>query len=370
MLSERRAVLALLFVFLILLSACQSGGNQQPAASPTPTPSPTSQPAVALKPVLAGLLDRNEPPAAAFVPVMGGFVVNVHWADIQPSPGGPIASNNAIDQAIATLHQIDPSGRMGLKVRLFAGIYAPAWAKSLGGSPIEVLDPSSDAGGTIGRFWTDAFGAAYDDLETKLAARYDAAPEIREITISRCTTVYTEPFIRDASDVITVAALRKAGFTVAADQRCQREEIEAHAVWTQTRSDLAFNPYQNLDEVPSSDEGFTEEMMSFCRTTLGARCVLANNSLRTPPQQSYVSMYTYMQSLGPPIAIQTATLSRIGDLGTTLQSAITLGASSVELPAGYQSFPAAALSTYDTGLGANARRADAAAINSPAATSP
>jgi hypothetical protein len=287
---------------------------------------------------------------------MGGFVVNVHWADIQSAPGGPITANNAIDQAITTLHQIDSSGRIGLKVRLFAGIYAPAWAKSLGGPPIQIEDPVSGTSGTIGRFWTDDFGAAYNDLQAKLAAKYDSAPEIREITISRCTTVFVEPFIRDASNPVDVGALMGAGFTVDADQRCHREQIEAHKVWTHTRSDLSFNPYQSLEARPRTDEAFTEEMMLSCRSILGPRCVLANNSLRSPLQYAYAAMYAYLQSLGPPIAFQTATLARVGNLAATIQTAISLGAASVEVPVGYQSLAVSALGASYSELVTNANR--------------
>jgi hypothetical protein len=285
---------------------------------------------------------------------MGGFVVNVHWQDIQTTPGGPIASNNAIDQAIATLHRIDPSGRTGIKVRLFAGIYAPAWAKSLDGPPVQIADAATGAAGTIGRFWTPAFGAAYDDLQAKLAARYDLAPEIREITISRCMTVYAEPFIRDTADPASVRALISAGFTVAADQACHRDEILSHQVWVHTRSDLSFNPYQVVGGGLAPDEAFSEEMMSLCRSTLGPRCVLANNSLRTPLQ--FPELYAQIMTLGPPIAFQTAVLRKVGSLGATIDAAIRLGAGSVELPAGFETLPVAALKSYNTRLVANAAK--------------
>ena len=290
---------------------------------------------------------------------MGGFVVNVYWKDIQTAPGAPIAVNNPIDQAITQLHQLDPTGRMGLKVRLFAGIYAPDWAKSLAGPPIDISDPTTGASGTVGRFWMEDFGAAYSDLEAKLAALYDSAPEIREVTISRCTTVYAEPFIRDAKNTASVLALLAAGFTVAADKQCHQEEIAAHRVWVHTRSDLSFNPYQVIDGSGRTDETFTDQMMDFCRSTLGARCVLANNSLRTPLQ--FPLMYAHMHTLGPPIAFQTAVLNKIGDLGATLETAISMGAGSVELPTGFEALPVATLGGYNDGLRANAAKASSTA---------
>jgi hypothetical protein len=351
--TPRVAMGVALAITTLFIASCAPQPTPQVTSSPTPSEQPTPSPA-SLKHALGGLLDREGPPPAAYLSVMGGFVVNVHWQDIQAARGAPIASNNAIDQAISTLRQVDPSGRMGLKVRVFAGIYAPDWAKSLGGAPLVISDPVTGASGTIGRFWNDDFGAAYADLQTKLAALYDSAPEIREITISRCTTIYAEPFIRDARNPEAVSALLGAGFTVDADHRCHREEIQAHQVWTQTRSDLSFNPYQVIGGGARTDEAFTEEMMSFCRSTLGARCVLANNSLRTPLQ--YPAMYAAIQAHGPPIAFQTAVLAKVGTLTATIEAAISLGAGSVELPSGYQSIPVATLGGYVSGLVANATR--------------
>jgi hypothetical protein len=67
-------------------------------------------------------------------------------------------------------------------------------------------------------------------------------------------------------------------------------------------------------------------------------------------------MYAAIQAHGPPIAFQTAVLAKVGSLATTIESAISLGAGSVELPSGYQSIPPATLGGYVSGLAANAAR--------------
>ena len=319
--------------------------SQAPAQSPSATLSPvaSSSPSGApptLKPILGGLLDRNGVPPAAYVTSLGGFVVSVHWSDVQPSPDGSITSDNAIDRAITAVRQLNATYHvdLGLKLRVLAGVWAPPWVKNLGGHPILLLNPQGSAEGTIGRFWTDAFGRAYDRLESLLAAKYDGVPEIREVTISRCTTFYDEPFIRDTAYAPNDTALLSAGYSVAADETCQREEVEATTVWQHTHSDLAFNPYEvvNADGLNSTDELFTQSMMQYCRQVLGAACVLENNSLRDPPQQSYLAMYASMNQLGQPLAFQTATVSRVGNLQSTLAYAVGLGANSVELPGGYE----------------------------------
>jgi len=330
-----------------LLAGCGGSPNTSGSPSGAATPSPASTASAspvpsALKPVLGGLLDRSGPPPSAYVSSLAGYVVNVHWSDLQPAQGDGIEAGNAIDQAITQVRALNATDHtaLGLKIRVFAGIWAPQWVKQLGGGPVTVSNPQGGAMGTIGRFWTDAFGQAYGRLEGLLATKYDGVPEIREVTISRCTTFYDEPFIRDSNDPATVEALLGAGYTVAADETCQRQEIDAATVWHHTHSDLAVNPYEVIGSGGSvaTDELFTASMMEYCRQVLGSACVLENNSLRYPVQgAAYDSMYASMSLLGAPIAFQTATAGRVGDLTAVLAYAVSLGASSVELPGGYAS---------------------------------
>ena len=308
-----------------------------PAVSALPSPTPNN-----LKPALAGLLDRNGIPPASYLGALGGYVVNAHWKDLQPTPGATLTPNNAIDRAIAEVNALNAQHgtHLGLKIRVFAGIWAPEWVKALGGSPITLTNPQGGQSGTIGRFWVDAFGSAYTNFEDLLAAKYDQVPVVREVTISRCTTFYDEPFIRDSNDPADVTALLDAGYTPNADETCQRDEIAAATVWQHTRSDLALNPYEVIGTVGAHavDEPFTLSMMEYCRELLGLGCVLENNSLRYPvPSAGYEAMYASMSQLGAPISFQTATADRVGDLAQTIGFAVTLGASSVELPGGYQS---------------------------------
>ena len=71
-----------------------SASAAPPGSTATPSPAPSD-----LKPVLKGLLDRSGPPPAAYVPSLAGYVVNVHWSDLQPTQGGGLAAGNAIDRA-------------------------------------------------------------------------------------------------------------------------------------------------------------------------------------------------------------------------------------------------------------------------------
>jgi hypothetical protein len=319
-----------------------------------------------LKIPIAGLLDRAGPPSAAYYGVIDGYVINdrhvgpgewgVKWSELQPVRGGAIVANNPIDQAIAQVRKLNASGaHLALKLRIVTGINAPNWAKTIGGAPVTVRDPLSGATGTIGRFWTSAFGQAYQDLENKLAARYDKVPEIREVSISRCTTVYAEPFQRDAQDAASRANLLAAGFTVAADEACIEQQIQAHRVWTHTRSDLALNPYQMIVSATqwTPNEKFTEQLMTYCRQVLGSRCILENNSLSSTSLAG--NMYRAIKARGPNISFQTAVMNRVGNLLTALYNAASLGAASVELPSGYQTMGAATFALVRSRLTSNPR---------------
>lgn len=68
------------------------------------------------------------------------------------------------------------------------GTDAPYWAKRLGGHEPMPWYADGRAIGTIGRFWSPAFGDAYQDLQRRPADRYDDDPRIREVVVARCTT--------------------------------------------------------------------------------------------------------------------------------------------------------------------------------------
>lgn len=309
-----------------------------------------------VKPPLRGLVDQYSASATLGAPIHS-FVVSADWAELQLRPNGPIVRPNVIDAALADVRARGTrSPAVQLKLRVFAGIGAPEWAKHLSGEPFTIGDPTSGRNGTVGRFWTPAFGEAYAQFQRALAKLYDRRAEISEVTISRCTTVFAEPFLRQLAYPGAADAYLEAGYTRAADRRCHTEEIEAHRVWRHTRSGLALNPYQYVSPTGRGlvDESETETMMQYCRKQLGERCVLENNSIRWPPAANrYSTMYAAMKRFGPPIAFQTAAAARIGDPVRTVVWAIRFGASSVELGARANAYSAHELVNLDERLTAN-----------------
>jgi len=343
----RSAVLVLGFV-VALVQASVPVNAEVPRAAGTCSSTP------GLKPLIRGLVDRNVAPPAAGLQASS---INVGWNQLEPDGPGLIP-DNPIDQAIAA------SGCTPLRIRVLAGMDTPAWVLDETGGGISVVNPYGDTQqGTAGQFWTAEYGVLYDNLESELAAEYGSVPNVAEFVVSRCALFYPEPFLLGTSMAENDTDLLAAGYTEAADQQCLQEEIDtAAADWPTTRIGVSFNPYQTLASSTNSkgyvtgvDEGYTEQMMAYCRYKVGERCVLENDSIRDPisevgsPYPYYGEMYAAMTgasgpvdltlggldqsvALGAPLAFQTATAANIGDFWGTLEWARQQHASSVELP--------------------------------------
>lgn len=347
-----RRISALVVVGTSLLSLGPIGAFVSASASVKPP---------VVKPAAAGLYDRQHIPNPTYLPVVNGAVVKVNWSDLQPVKGGPITVGNEIDQAVASaavLNLANPALNLRLKLRVYTGVNAPEWAKQLDGPPVTLYDPQTSALiGTVGRFWTPRFKAAYDDLQAKLAARYDLNPVIADVVISRCTTQFAEPFLRQGALAVNRAAYLAAGYTVAKDQVCLSEQIDTHArTWTRTRSSLAFNPYQAIDPAGVRiDEPYTESMMVYCRQVLGARCVLGSNSLGWPlAGGAYTALYSRLTALGPPLYFQTETAAKLTDWRPALEWAANSGANMVEMNTAYDpEYPLSETGGFDAALERN-----------------
>jgi len=334
------------------------GGVTWKKSQASPHTSSTSVSASGLKAPVQGLLDRHHYPKG-YDSVIKSFVVSVPWAQLQPTQGGPIVHPNPIDDALAKAQAAD----MTVKLRVGAGIDAPEWAKQIGGNPIPLfytgatVKHAGDVAGTIGRFWLPAFGAAYDDLQQKLAAAYDGNPALAQVAITRCSTIFSETYLRNTKDPRNAKALLAAGFTRAADDTCHDQQMRSHLVWTHTRSSLAINAYQAIspDGSVKPDLAYSLAQMAQCRQVLGQRCVLENYSLSASRinDPTYAQIYATMQRLGPPFDFQTSTMAKVGNLLGVLAFARSIGASSVELPTGYTAFSPSQFTPFENGLSAN-----------------
>ena len=362
----RSSVLRLLASTAVMVAAAV-------VAASVPTAPAGAAVAPGVKPAITGLLDRKGFPAAGAIAHLGGYVVNVNWRDLQATRGAALPASNAIDNAIAQIRTRAP--HLSLKVRVFAGLYAPEWAKNLTGPPVQMYEPVDGGSGSIGRWWSPEYQGAYADVMAKLAARYDSVPEIREWAISGAMTFYAEPFLRQVRDPRNGPALFAAGYTAEADKAAIKASVDAHRVFTTTRSSLALNAFQyfKADGSIGTDNVFTTHMMDYTRSLLGVRGVLENNSLGSPLKSGMDSLYAAITARGPSITYQTETPVKVGSLAGTLQWAVDHGATAVELPGAYpyhgdDTLTDAQMDAFNAALRANAGETNTAPSDTAAAT--
>lgn len=348
----RQAVLAIAAI-LIAAAAAVLVITQRHANPSTQSPgagTPGASPATSLKPVVAGLIDFNGEPPAQHVSAVSGWVLNLSWRSLEPS-GPALAPNNPIDQAISAVDRLDaanPGRTFHIKVRVIwaqPGQSVPEWVLNAGGGPVTISQPPR-APEEIPRFWNAGVGQAYDQLMGALAARYDRAPEVGDVAISRCDTVYAEPMVRQNNIPSSVQALLDAGYTSSLDDACQHQQIDAMKVWKHTHVSISLSAYQRIDapKAPGHagisgalDYQYAESIAQYCRTTLGSQCVLGNNELGRPTFDGYSPqidspVYQDFVKFGRPIYFQAETnVSKLGS-AAQLQAAIAEG---VQLKASY-----------------------------------
>lgn len=286
--------------------------------------------------------DMPEPPSNTLYYVcrrqtaMSGIVVNDTWEHMQPSDGLTI-NTSSIDAALAAIaaYNAKPGRHLGVRLRIWAGIDAPLWAKNIGGAPIRICDqdlvPASTPSPTItpcpsvgirtvGRFWSNAYETAWRTFVSELAKTYDADARVREFSLSSCSSLTAEPFVQP-EDTYSRAHLMTARYSDAKYRACllNAVKLDYEPYWHQTPVDFSFNPFREIDGKPATDLAFTETAIDECRAVAGSRCILLNETMAkfTPPPapnpsqtpttaQSYYEMWNYMKRQGGSITFQTS----------------------------------------------------------------
>lgn len=273
-----------------------------------------------------------------FPGVFGGIVVNATWDAIQPSQTGALDFSTidaALDQ-VRTYNTSHPTASLGVKLRVYAGANAPAWAKSIDGGPVTIFrNPAGcdgDAGTcalTLGKFWTPDYISAWRNFQAQLAARYDADPLIRHVAVTSCAQQTDEPFVPTV-DAVSKSNLTTAGYSDAAQQACLSLAVDDYAAWKLTLVDYTFNVFTPLSG--PSDSTFPISVMQQCRTSLGARCVLDNHVLESPLYAPDQPIFTAIASMAGPTNFQTGSPEQMSCQWTaTIAQGVALGAVGIEV---------------------------------------
>jgi hypothetical protein len=272
--------------------------------------------------------------------IFGGLVVISTWRQLQSTPGGEIAPNNPIDQAMAQVreyNQRNPDKPIAVRLRIWGGFEAPEWAMALDGPPIQAVH--NDKHRQLGRFWTPAYRAAWRDFQDKLAAKYDSFPLIREVAMLSCMSFTAEPFFLPTEESVQ-KPIREAGFNDAQYRQCLNNGIADYAAWKRTRIVLSLNPLRTGPNQGPGDPQFTIGVMRDCRRQLGVRCVLDNHDLDTDKglARPLVPIYAAMKQMGPEIVFQTAQETP-PDFDAVIAKGVAMGATAIELWQDYKGFP-------------------------------
>lgn len=275
------------------------------------------------------LFDRSGEPAdsqggnSGWQAVLGGFVINssaapeggLTWNELQSAAGSPAGSgaighalgtgtgNQAIDNALLaaqTRNSTYPNATpWTVKLRVFAGIYQPAWLKALANTGAWGPLLTNSSGNTMMQPWTTDYLnawsefmqtlAAYTPVNVGLLGNYalplNQNPYIGEVVCGATMTTYAEPML------ITSWSLAQLGFTGAnaqanydavAQPALQTALASTVAAWTETPVSSAYNPWCNTAET------FTETTMAYQISSVGSGGaggvtplgVLENNSVR------------------------------------------------------------------------------------------
>jgi hypothetical protein len=335
------------------------------------------------KPAQTGLVDMgdisfyNNPYNPSFnlseiTPYQGSFseiVLNVTWAQLQPSEGGPLTTS-AIDSAIAQVDALNASNgtNIGIKLRVWGGYTAPEWAKNIDGPPITVtgeneVDPGVFTPQTIGRFWTADYVDAWTSLQSALAARYDSNPVIRGISQTAGAAATDEPFVplrtnallQGGGIVNQVGQLQAGGYTDAAEMLTLRAAIADYSQWSTTPLDFTMNTFHLFDGGNELNYAtFTLAVLQQARNS--TRLVQpGNHALGNPLYAPDTVVYTQLAAdaaLNPAVApnsFQTNSPSILGPYANwqaTIANGVALDAGDIELwdfpvipvPVGFTSF--------------------------------
>lgn len=278
-----------------------------------------------------------------------GIVVQVEWAHLQPEPSGEITENNIIDQAIEAVHlwnTSNPGNPLAIKLRVFSGIYAPAWVADTTNG-FQVYYKNGKEGMLPKYWWKNRYRPLWEDLQNKLAAKYDHLDVIAEVAVSGVMTHNAETMWRNPGDNsrpdgrTNIEVMIENGLTLAKDEDALKWQITAAAnAWTRTPIALAMNMWKDYENNWASKPAFVEDLIEHTMTVCGTRGIIGNNSIGVSDAESddaydYGDVLYYLREAyendGANIYVQTETIA--DQIHKAINyGANTVGAEMAELP--------------------------------------
>jgi hypothetical protein len=264
--------------------------------------------------------------------IFGGLVIISTWRQLQHEPNGEIPDNNPIDKALADVRAYNaknPQKPLAVKVRIFAGIEAPAWAMKIGGEPIATIHNGKKR--VIGRFWSPEYRRAWTQFQRKLAAKYDSRPLIHEVAMTSCYHT-ADPLHPRRPHGESVA---RGGF-----QGCRISRVPNTRLPTTHHGKPHGSASRSIHTTASPPRAIRNSIaiMQACRKAIGKQCVFDNHDLDADTPKTILPLHAAMQRMGPEIQFQTLHATPPNWEGT-IKRGVALGASSIELWQDYGGFP-------------------------------
>jgi len=280
--------------------------------------------------------------------VYAGAVINVLWSQLEPSPG--LYDFSAIDGVLSPWTSVDYSatgtnGLQGLaeiaaqssynpnvKAKIRLRVDGPPTAP---GTPNYVLNYGktgtpggvaiSSGGNQIGAYWANDTQTALQNLQTALAAYYDANPEMVEVTVASCSSLDGEPYI-EAKDSTSLTNLHgetdsstHGAYNDANRTYCFENAGNPYTVWKASIIDSDYNQFTDTNGCfPTYSSGCTNADASIpiaamvnLKGQFSGRGSLANHDLPggtsypLPTKNGLGTFYPAMASYGAPIEFQT-----------------------------------------------------------------
>ncbi|MGI2260205.1 hypothetical protein, partial [Shewanella sp. GXUN23E] len=238
-----------------------------------------------------------------------------------------------IDSAIAEVKNWNRShtNKLGIKLRVFAGIYTPQWVKDdVGSTTLDFED--SDFDGSYPHYWTQEYRTRYAQLHHALATKYDSVGVIKEVAISGCM-IKNADMNRSPNEWQNINRLIDDGLTWQKDKGCQQWQIDTVASkWDRTKVAVArphFRKFVKVTSQPSDTEWpisktIMQEMVDTCRAH--GNCIIGENSLERwdmehnaftdPFHPIYYVCGKYLENYEPKAPVYFQTGAFVDDNGT------------------------------------------------------
>jgi hypothetical protein len=269
--------------------------------------------------------------------VYSAAVIQLFWSQLEPTQGG--FDDNALTAALAILAQYNaeyPATPVVAKLRIFMGVGTPGWVATATG-PVTVT-ASSGQPMTIGKFWTPAYIALWQQLQQHLAGEFDGSAAIGEVAITSCSSLTGEPFVLPSTSA-DISALLAAGYTDAEGKSCLTGAPQDYADWKITPLDYTFNAFTEIGSgAPVPDTGFSVQEMAAFRAALGSRGVVANHGLQpqltldqTPIYAEFQTLATQASSQGTVSPLEFQTISPTVDWAEAIALGLTYKPTELEI---------------------------------------